>query len=917
MHRPLLFLLFVSTSSLAQMITSAQQKALNSFVDYANQSADETAAVVQSIIDYYPRIHQKSSWGAPRYTCPVQLDDYYYNTALAQTKGMSATMSNALNLKVKSLRAAAEKIDEKCKALDTYHKLEDYKQDNFKKAQLLIAELQLLLVEYKKTQLTLQQELETSFKKLNAAAPIAIGVNAYHKADDMMRAEVARERGVLDLWTFNVNEDVHTGWPVEKFEQGILETDNHLAALQNFKPVLKYPASSMWTSFQGSLSSVLATKRSGLDEYNYEAKKSDKHSNDVYFGLINYFNGTLVSDYNTFIQFAEGDGYYGLKSIKYFPLFEIRTQTKMVEVAVKPYKDISHTPVPATPQRISLSKPLYEVLSNYVDYINETYRQTRYMQMVLVSFNSTAMYYKGLESFEKRGAMSFDYKDFQVPLSQYQKTIADSKSLTPAVAKSLNEQTEVIMNILKEMNDLGALLEIEAKEKRYEQDHLKKVYEILERQKILLEAWDERKEILYQDVRKVFDSYPIAQATSSWYVSGKALQGLTDLDHEGLFSAKAYYKGTAPGPVSTEKIDEGLRNVIAKEYDNMKGIDKIGRNNGLCPYTPYEDLPVTSKSLSEELKKLKAPTTSSTRHPYETMVYHYNDIVDDYNKFCELSHDVLHLKTVKQPELFDVKYPKPKDNASQDAVKPVVIAEATQLPQTKTSSVQTDPVKENQPGQREASVQKVVKVEHDTIYIEKRDTIYLTDPGENLRSMEGYATNNMVLLLDVSGSMNSPEKLPLLKSSVLDLLSMMRLEDEVSIISFSEKPKALLTATSFKEETKIKKAINDLKSSGKTDGNAGLKLAYKVADENYIRGGNNRIILATDGEFALTDETRQLIEKFSKEDIFLTVFNFGKGAGASKALERIAQMGKGNYQYISKENVELQLIREAKAKKKK
>ena len=127
------------------------------------------------------------------------------------------------------------------------------------------------------------------------------------------------------------------------------------------------------------------------------------------------------------------------------------------------------------------------------------------MQMVLTSFNSTAMYYKGLESFEKRGAMSFDYKDFQLPLSQYQKTVADSKSLAPGVAKSLNDQSEVIMNILKEMNDLGALLEIEAKEKRYERDHLKKVYEIMERQKVLLEAWDEKKEILYQDVRKVFD----------------------------------------------------------------------------------------------------------------------------------------------------------------------------------------------------------------------------------------------------------------------------------------------------------------------------------------------------------------------------------------------------------------------------
>ena len=145
---------------------------------------------------------------------------------------------------------------------------------------------------------------------------------------------------------------------------------------------------------------------------------------------------------------------------------------------------------------------------------------------------------------------------------------------------------------------------------------------------------------------------------------------------------------------------------------------------------------------------------------------------------------------------------------------------------------------------------------------------------------------------------------------------MMRQEDKVSIIAFSGKPKTLLEGTSFKDEQRIRDAINNLQSSGKTDGNAGVKLAYKVADENYIRGGNNRIILATDGEFGLSDETRRLIEKFSNEDIFLSIFNFGKGAGASKALERLAASGKGNYRYISKQNVDLQLIGEAKAKKK-
>jgi Mg-chelatase subunit ChlD len=127
----------------------------------------------------------------------------------------------------------------------------------------------------------------------------------------------------------------------------------------------------------------------------------------------------------------------------------------------------------------------------------------------------------------------------------------------------------------------------------------------------------------------------------------------------------------------------------------------------------------------------------------------------------------------------------------------------------------------------------------------------------------------------------------------------------------------LLKPTSFKEEEQIKKVIEKLKSQGKTDGNAGLKMAYKVADENYIRGGNNRIILATDGEFPISAETLALVEKFSKEDIFISVFNFGKSNTSGKSLEKLATTGKGNYEYITQGNVELKLIREVKAKRKK
>ncbi|HTE32827.1 MAG TPA: hypothetical protein VK666_20740, partial [Chryseolinea sp.] len=125
--RYLLFLLLISASGFTQPMTSAKQKALNSYVDYANQSADETTAIVRSLIEYYPTIHQKSSWGAPRYTCPVQMEEYYLNNALALGKTLDAGLSTGLNAKLRDLRGAAEKIDSRCKALDTYHKLEDYK----------------------------------------------------------------------------------------------------------------------------------------------------------------------------------------------------------------------------------------------------------------------------------------------------------------------------------------------------------------------------------------------------------------------------------------------------------------------------------------------------------------------------------------------------------------------------------------------------------------------------------------------------------------------------------------------------------------------------------------------------------------------------------------------------------------------
>lgn len=893
------FLLYIPVKG---QITAAQSKALNQYADYANQSADEVNKIARSVITYYQSTFEQRSWSPAKFVCPVQPDEYYYNTAKAAANVVGSQSPE--HKAFEKLRASAEAIDAKCKWLDTYHKLEDHKKDNHEAGRRTVQELAVLFDKYASDQQALSTTLDRTFRKAGSTSNKA-------KASDAMWTQLQRERNFLNQWKYNLKEELPDHWIIDQLKQSILETDEAIKSLKQTRLTLTYPASGMWSSFIESLGEILEIKRNALDGYNFDVSKTSKFQNDVYFSLMNYYNGALLSNYNTFLQYAANDKYYGLKAIKFVSLFRVNEAQANQAAKVTPFADIPRSEIKVPQSSSSISKPVFSALSNYVDLINETYRQVVHHRDVVRNMNASAANQFALKDFKGKGSLYFKHDHFKMPHSHFQKALNESKVLPPAIAKPLNDQAQVLMNILTEIDALGVAMEQEVSSKNYQQDGLTSLYEMIRRTVELFNIWDERKEVFFSDVLRVFDSYKPADPTSSWYKSGVALRNLTALDHEALFKAKAHYKETGPASVPTEGIDAALRKVIADEYENMKGIEKYGRNNGLCPYTPYEDLPKNSRNFSELLVELAPPkqTYDPYRHPYYSIVYIYNVIVDDYNKFCELS-PAPHLKYVKQPELFVVIPPKPQQLPSQPG-QPV----ARQTTPQNNSSTPVEPKQNTSPQTQEVRRDGATKLVRDTVYIEKRDTVYIHEFDDNVRSMEGYAINNMVLLLDVSGSMNAPDKLPLLKKSVLDMLSMMRQEDEISIIVFSGKPKTILEGVSFKDEDKIKKAINSLKPSGTTDGNAGIKLAYKVADANYIRGGNNRIVLATDGEFATGKETQDLITKFSKDDIFLTVFNFGSRNASSKNLERITTLGKGNYEFISKENVEIKLIREAKSKR--
>jgi Ca-activated chloride channel family protein len=162
--------------------------------------------------------------------------------------------------------------------------------------------------------------------------------------------------------------------------------------------------------------------------------------------------------------------------------------------------------------------------------------------------------------------------------------------------------------------------------------------------------------------------------------------------------------------------------------------------------------------------------------------------------------------------------------------------------------------------------------------------------------------NNLTFLIDVSGSMNSPDKLELLVKSFKLLVNNLGDDDRVAIVVYAGKAGLVLPSTLGRNRGKILKALNKLRSGGSTAGGAGIKLAYKIAEENFVKEGNNRVILATDGDFntgvSSTSEMVRLIEENRDKGIFLTVLGFGTGNLKDGRMEQIADKGNGNYYYI-------------------
>lgn len=175
--------------------------------------------------------------------------------------------------------------------------------------------------------------------------------------------------------------------------------------------------------------------------------------------------------------------------------------------------------------------------------------------------------------------------------------------------------------------------------------------------------------------------------------------------------------------------------------------------------------------------------------------------------------------------------------------------------------------------------------------------------------------SNLVFLIDVSGSMNSPNKLPLLKQSMMLLVDELREQDRVAIVVYAGAAGLVLPSTRGDKKDRIREALSNLYAGGSTAGGEGIKLAYEIAEKNFLKNGNNRVILATDGDFNVglssDDAMEKLIGKKRETGIFLTCLGYGMGNYKDSKLEILADKGNGNYAYIDNiQEAEKQLVEE-------
>ncbi len=788
------------------------------------------------------------------YICANFIDEKYFNNLQTETKSLNTKYAMSLIEHAEKAYNIYLNINNLSRELEIYVRLGDYKKDQAKKADEIFSKLVVAFDEFVK-----ERDAYFQFTK-EVASQFENGGSSkkYLAYIDMLNFILNEEIFISQLKINLCSKTFTSSLPTDLLLSQLKESDSKLEAIKKYGDDIRYFLSSAQNQVQ-------KTKREAIDRYSTDARESDDYTNNFIKNYRVYLNYYLINDYNKFVKSS------GLQLLQYPKIItglKLDCTKKDYNQNIVKYEAKEIPQLVTIKQSKQISKETAGALNNYIDFINTELHYNWDFSSKLFYLNESAN--QQLEKKAEKFYLSFMYYEkYALPTAAYEKTINESKFINPEYSKTLNLLLKELMDIITEKYQLVLALDSYIKEKKFQEDRFKKLYNYLQRFEYLIDMFDKRKQKLYDYTRQIAESYQPVSA-SPWNTGGTEMLKQADAAYKTLNIVRTELLNNTLQKVLADEITEISRDLLIKEYDNLRGLKKIGRNNGNCPYNPYEDIAKTASYFSEKTEKF--PNTeyiNRTGWPkyYRDFIYQYNDMVQDINKFVELAAGGYETFSYhKQAPVF-------------------LLQNVRQLVPYKLT---LPTVKEEEP-----------------IIEPKKDTSSI--------SMDGFAANNLVLLLDVSGSMKANDKLPLLRASFLEILPYLRNEDEISIVAFSGKGKVLLNPISCTEKEKITKVLESLESKGQTNFEKGLKLAYKTASSNFKPDANNRIIVATDGAFTVDEELYKLSENESDKKIFLSVFSFGNKDREVRSLSKLADKGKGNYEFIELSNATKKLLRELQA----
>ncbi len=355
-------------------------------------------------------------------------------------------------------------------------------------------------------------------------------------------------------------------------------------------------------------------------------------------------------------------------------------------------------------------------------------------------------------------------------------------------------------------------------------------------------------------------------------------------------SANSLYSTYALTKEKTEKYAKPAQEVSDQSYRQMEAMPALRKSKLMNSYATGVAISEMGRGAGAAVKMMPSSSVYYGGQAYELSTESYDTINE--NKFFQCSE--------KPVSTFSIDV----DTASYSNVRRMI----TQGARPQADAVRIEELinyfdyKYEQPDKGAFAV----NLEYaSALWNKKHKVVRVGIKGKEMKT-EKRPASNLVFLVDVSGSMQSPQKLPLVKSSLRMLVEQLGENDSISLVVYAGAAGLVLPPTTGDKKTKIMTAIDQLEAGGSTNGGQGIQLAYETAKENFIKGGVNRVLLATDGDFnvGVTDRgsLTELVEQNAKKNIYLTILGFGMGNSKDGMMETLSNKGNGNYAYIDNQN---------------